>query len=175
MPSPSPPSPAGNPSDNRTPPPQHPILHFINYNVATVCGVGLSPIAPGTVGSAAALLLIWLFYPAYGWAQVLLLFAVTALACYSANWLAEALDTKDPSLVVVDELAGMLATFLFIPQPYDWKVLIAGFLLFRLFDIWKPWPVNRLERLPGGFGIVLDDVMAGFYATSLLHLGLWYW
>ncbi len=150
------------------------IIHFLNYNAATCFGAGLSPIAPGTVGSLVCVVAVWLFFPANVMLQLLVAVALTAMSIYSGGWLAEAEGDKDPSMVVSDELAGQWITFLMLPLGAvgSYKVLIAGFLLFRIFDIWKPWPANRLEKMPGGWGITLDDVAAGVYANIVLQLWL---
>src|SRR4029077_6236543 len=98
----------------------------------------------------------------------------TAVGIPSATTTAKAASVKDPQFVVIDEVAGQWITLLF--APLAWKTLLAGFILFRGFDIVKPPPVRRLEKLPWGSGIVLDDVAAGFYALAvmqlLLHLGI---
>jgi phosphatidylglycerophosphatase A len=81
---------------------------------------------------------------------------------------ARLLGLKDPGAVVFDEIAAFSVVFLFV--PFTWWTTVAGFLMFRLFDIWKPWPARRLERLPGGLGIMADDFVAGFYASACLWL-----
>ena len=81
---------------------------------------------------------------------------------------ARLLGTKDPGAVVFDEIAAFSVLFLFV--PFTLWTAVAGFVLFRLFDIWKPWPARRLERLPGGLGIMADDFVAGFYASGCLWL-----
>jgi phosphatidylglycerophosphatase A len=78
---------------------------------------------------------------------------------------------SDPSQAVVDELMGQFITFAFIPFGVSWPFILAGFLLFRLFDIWKPYPINALEMLPGGLGICADDIVAGVYAGICLATG----
>ena len=123
---------------------------------------GYSPVAPGTVGSALACALLYLFpallsHPAF----------VIALALAAALVLnGMELPNKDPQHVVVDEAAGMCLTM--IGQPVTAISLLAGFVLFRLFDILKPFPIRRIERLPKGWGIVADDLAAGIYASVAL-------
>jgi len=148
--------------------------HFLHYNMATCFGVGRSPFAPGTMGSLACVVLVWLFFPTNWLLQLLVAVALTGMSIFSGGWLAIAEGDKDPSMVVSDELAGQWITFMWLPlgMAHDYKVLIVGFLLFRIFDIWKPWPANRLEQLPGGFGITLDDVAAGIYANIILQVWL---
>lgn len=147
--------------------------------VATFFGVGRLRPGPGTWGSLAAVL-IWLGLSRFvvpTW-QTLTLGGIAALATAvgipSATTTAKASGVKDPQFVVIDEVAGQWITLLF--APVAWKTLLAGFILFRGFDIVKPPPVRQLEKLPWGMGIVLDDVAAGFYALAvmqlLLHLGI---
>lgn len=141
--------------------------------VATGLGSGYSPVAPGTAGSLVGLLL---FLPLAGLAwptQLAATAAVTLLGVLAAGRVARLLGRKDPGLVVVDEVAGQWITFLALPMTP--VTALAGFLLFRLMDIVKPWPARDLERLPGGLGIMADDVAAGIYAHLLLRAGLAVW
>lgn len=141
--------------------------------VATFFGAGRLRPGPGTWGSLAAVL-IWLGVSRFispTW-QTLTLVAMAALATAigipAATATAKASGVKDPQFVVIDEVAGQWITLLFV--PVTWKTLLAGFILFRSFDIVKPPPVRQLERLPWGTGIVLDDVAAGFYALAVMQL-----
>ena len=141
--------------------------------VATFFGAGQLRPGPGTWGSVAAVL-IWLGVSrvtAPQW-QPLILAVMAALATAigipAATATAKASGVKDPQFVVIDEVAGQWITFLF--APVSWKTLLAGFILFRGFDIVKPPPVRQLEKLPWGTGIVLDDVAAGFYALAVMQL-----
>ena len=141
--------------------------------VATGLGSGYSPVAPGTAGSLVGLLL---FLPLAGrafWIQLAAVVAVTILGVLAGGRLATMLGAKDPGMVVVDEVAGQWITFLALPMTP--VTAVAGFLLFRVMDILKPWPARALERLPGGLGIMADDVAAGIYAHLLLRLGLAVW
>lgn len=141
--------------------------------VATGLGSGYSPVAPGTAGSLVGLLL---FLPLAGrafWIQLAAVVAVTVLGVLAGGRLATTLGLKDPGVVVVDEVAGQWITFLALPMTP--VIAVAGFLLFRVMDILKPWPARALERLPGGLGIMADDVAAGIYAHLLLRLGLAVW
>ena len=147
--------------------------------VATLFGIGRMRPGPGTWGSAATVLL-WsaaayelsptLRMPV-GIAAALL---VTLIGIPASTQVARASGTKDPQFVVIDEVAGQLIAL--IAVPLTWKTFLAGFILFRIFDILKPPPVRQLEKLPAGTGIVLDDVAAGIYALLvmqlLLHFGL---
>jgi phosphatidylglycerophosphatase A len=134
---------------------------------------------PGSWGSAATVLIWWL---ASRWiapsqqlyAAILLALFAIAIGIPAATRVAHASGIKDPQFVVIDEVAGQLITL--IAVPVSWKTLLAGFILFRGFDIVKPPPVRELEQLPSGAGIVLDDVAAGLYALIvmqlLLHFGV---
>lgn len=147
---------------------------FLLYYLATGFGTGFSPIASGTAGSLMGIVLVYFFFP-HSWPfQIIFLVLTTAVAINAAGWLAESEGEKDPSIVVADELVGQFATFLFLAPDVvrNWRVLLAGFLLFRIFDIWKPWLIRRAESLPGGWGIVIDDILAGLCSCLILHLGL---
>ena len=137
--------------------------------LATWFGCGLVPVAPGTVGSLAATV-IAVFLP---WNPALFGVLLTPVAVWSAGETARELGREDPGIVVIDEVVGQWITFAGTPHP-NWRALAIGFALFRLFDIWKPWPTRRLEALPGGYGIVADDVMAGIYAALVLSLLGWF-
>ena len=140
--------------------------------LATVGYCGYFPIAPGTVGSAAGLavyLLVW-------WTQSLLLevglIAVTfAAGTWAATHAERFFGGIDPGPVVIDEVLGMLVTLAFIPVGRSGA--LAGFFLFRVFDVIKPYPADRLEKFHGGFGIMADDAMAGIYANLALRLVMW--
>ena len=99
------------------------------------------------------------------------LIAVTVLGVWAADEAERALGAKDPGAIVVDEVAGMTLSVLALPPTP--AVLAAGFVLFRIFDVLKPFPANVAQRLPGGAGVVVDDLIAGVYAAALLHLARW--
>lgn len=135
--------------------------------LASWFGVGRLPKTPGTFGSLAALPavgLMWVLGPLTG---VLFLVVFIGLAVRAAGITEQILEQRDPGVIVVDEVAGMLVALYL--QPATWGFLAGGFFLFRVFDITKPFPIRRLERLPGGAGVVLDDVMAGLYANLVLQ------
>jgi phosphatidylglycerophosphatase A len=135
--------------------------------IATGFGSGYSPFAPGTAGTLVAVPLAMLM-PEGFLAQALVLTVVVMLAIWSAHAAAPTLGLKDPGQIVVDEIAGFLVTVAMLPA--GWSTWAAGFVAFRLFDIWKPPPCRRLEALPGGVGIVADDLMAGLYANLSLRI-----
>jgi phosphatidylglycerophosphatase A len=156
-------------------------------------GVGFIPLAPGTFGSLVGvgiyMLEQWagrralIFANRHAWnlvaldalriASMLMIVAViTVIGTWAATRVEKLSGRKDPGIVVVDEVAGQLVALLFLPFFYTmslWLVLM-GFILFRLFDIWKPYPIRKLESLGGGLGIMADDLLAGLYAAVLLSL-----
>lgn len=141
--------------------------------LATWFGCGYWPWGPGTVGSLAAIAIAILLH-AYLATGRLTLLLLTALLFGPAVWAStrteRLLHRHDPGLVVIDEVLGQWVTLLGA-SVLVWQSFLAAFLLFRLFDIWKPWPVRNLEKLPEGFGIVADDIAAGFYGALILYIG----
>jgi phosphatidylglycerophosphatase A len=141
--------------------------------ISTWFGCGYAPAAPGTAGSLGGLAVAVVLHEFAGfawWHFLLLAAAGFTPAVWAATRTARALRVKDPGMVVVDEVIGQWIT-LAGALTLNWKSYAAAFLLFRLFDIWKPAPVRQLEKLPEGLGIVADDAMAGCYAAVLLWLG----
>jgi len=134
---------------------------------------GWSPVAPGTVGTLGAIPLFWALRQLPLWAYLagtvaLFLVAVPAATRAGAHW-----KVADASPIVIDEVVGYLVAMAFF--PWSWGTAIAGFLLFRIFDVMKPWPASALDRVKTGLGVVLDDVAAGAYAgfaLGFLQLGL---
>jgi phosphatidylglycerophosphatase A len=144
--------------------------------LATWFGCGLSSKAPGTVGSLAALLIgvVLHRYAAFTQVHFLILAALLFLpAVWSATVTATALRLKDPQIVVVDEVLGQWVA-LAGAREFTPATCLAAFALFRLFDIWKPFPVRQLESLPSGWGINADDLMAGIYAALVLFAAGWF-
>ncbi len=137
--------------------------------LATWFGAGLSPKAPGTVGTLATVPLAILLGFGPPIALPLAALLVTAVGVWAANAHARARGLKDPQEIVIDEAAGFLLACCF--GPFGWPTLLAAFALFRFFDILKPWPVSALEALPGGWGIMMDDVAAGLMAGVVILLG----
>ena len=141
--------------------------------LATGFGTGYGPIAPGTWGSLPGLAFVWGLDRLWGRLAVAAGATCFAVVGVWAAGRAEALlGKKDPGPVVVDEIAGQMFALLFL--PVNARVLLAAFLLFRVLDVWKPWPARRLEDLPRGSGIMADDLMVGLYANLILH-GLAHW
>ncbi|MFN2393370.1 MAG: phosphatidylglycerophosphatase A [Pyrinomonadaceae bacterium] len=163
-------------------------LDYFSLAVTTF-GVGYLPLAPGTYGSVVGIL-VYLFFASiesktnfyflqHGWqdAQIaawvhavnLILFLLFCLlGIWASSRAVKLFQNKDPQQAVVDEVIGQLITFLFVPFTVSWKFVAAGFLLFRLFDIWKPYPIDSLQNLPAGIGVCADDILAGVYAGTCL-------
>ena len=129
--------------------------------------MGRAPVAPGTVASAVTAVALWLLNLS-PLALAALLIVVTGLGTWAADEAERALGGKDPGAIVVDEVAGMMLAVLAVPLTPT--VLLAGFLLFRVFDVVKPFPANVAQRLRGGVGVMADDLVAGLYALALLGL-----
>ena len=163
---------------------------YVAVAVAT-CGVGFLPVAPGTWGSLvgvglflaanAAAVAVYDLAAASGWeplsitalqttAVLVLLVALTITGIWAASRTETVTGRKDPGIVVIDEVVGQLITYAFVTSFAGPFTIVAGFILFRCFDIWKPYPIRRLEALESGLGIMADDVLAGFYAATLLSL-----
>jgi phosphatidylglycerophosphatase A len=139
--------------------------------LATVGYVGHFPIAPGTAGSAAALLLFALLRMAGSPVlEVAVTLALLAVGCWAGSAAEAHYGRTDPGYVVIDEVVGMLVTLLFVPVSAAGAII--GFFLFRVFDIVKPFPARRCERLRGGLGIMADDVVAGVYGNLALRVVL---
>lgn len=133
--------------------------------MATAGGIGNAPIAPGTVASFVALAIVWAV-PFSSLGLVLTLLLVVAIGGWAAGRAERLLATKDPGRVVIDEVAGMLLSVVALPRSFG--LLLAAFLLFRLLDILKPFPIRQSESLPGGLAIMLDDLIAGAFTLALL-------
>jgi phosphatidylglycerophosphatase A len=158
----------------------------------TTWGVGYGPLAPGTWGSlvgVAIYLYVSMFETSRSvyetamgmrtdaigpglWAlNAVLLLIFVLISIWASNRAIPLLGNDDAPEAVVDEIMGQLITFCFIPFGLGWPFILGGFLLFRLFDIWKPYPIDALQVLPGGIGICADDIVAGVYAGVVLSIG----
>ncbi|MGH7369612.1 MAG: phosphatidylglycerophosphatase A family protein [Candidatus Methylomirabilaceae bacterium] len=136
--------------------------------IATGFHLGRAPRAPGTLGSLAALI-AFLPFRSLPWAVHLPVVALLlALGVFAAGRAEAALGAKDPPVVIIDEMVGCWVALVGIPPSFP--PLVCAFALFRLFDIWKPFPADRAERLPGGWGIMLDDLVAAAYANLSVRL-----
>src|SRR5215475_3399902 len=149
--------------------------------IATGFGAGFIPFGPGTWGSIVGLLIAYELIKFFGSDAILLqnfLIAAgvisAALGLWASHRAEKIFDRKDASQIVIDEVCGQIISFVFIApyltrlgQSWRWWMLV-GFALFRAFDIFKPYPINKLQDLSGGFGVMMDDVLAGIYAAALL-------
>lgn len=165
-------------------------LDYIALAVTTF-GVGYIPLAPGTWGSAVGVLIyvlfewfavkIGLYFSGSGWQEsqinawnhaiiMILFLAFCLLGIWASTRATRLFKNKDPQQAVVDEVIGQLIVFLFIPFTTNWIFIVVGFLLFRLFDIWKPYPIDSLQNLPVGIGVCADDILAGVYGGTCLAL-----
>ena len=130
-------------------------------------GLGYVPFAPGSAASLPVALLVWGIAPATP-ALVTAVLVATVLGIWAAGREEAYLGRLDPGCLVVDEVAGMLLSLVGLPLHLGW--VLAAFFLFRVLDIWKPFPIDHLQRLPGGLGVVADDLLAGLYANLGLQL-----
>ena len=140
--------------------------------IATAGGAGFAPFASGTFGSIPGVAIAWLLVRAGGpWLLAGGVLVMTAVGLWAADRAALVFGEEDPGRVVIDEVAGQMLALCFLPMTVP--VLAASFFMFRLFDVLKPWPARRLEDLPGGSGIMADDLAAGLYANVAVQLALW--
>lgn len=144
-------------------------VHFL----ALGFGSGLAPKAPGTFGTIAALPIVWLFSTQLPLSMyIVFTLIISILGVWLCGKTARDMLVHDHSSIVWDEIAGMLITM--IAVPVSWQSLLAGFILFRVFDILKPWPISYIDKnMHGGTGIMIDDIVAGFLSLGCLHLMLY--
>jgi phosphatidylglycerophosphatase A len=173
-----PPYSLGRPQDKAPRPPARLVLTTPEHLVAFGFGAGLCPWAPGTAGTLLAVpvvvLLWWLPWPLY----LLIVAALFGFGVWVCGRSAQLLGTPDHSGIVFDEIVGLLVTAIPLVPPRlpgpAWAWLLAAFVLFRIFDIAKPWPIRSLDRsVHGGFGIMLDDLVAGVYAAVVIGIARW--
>lgn len=137
--------------------------------ICSVFYLGCGPLAPGTIASFIAV-------PIYLWAYtrvdiyIFIFLAVTALGFIFSGRVEKALGQKDPSIIVIDEVSGAMIAFFMLPPVFP--VLITAFFLFRAFDMFKIYPANRLEKIHGSVGVMMDDIVAGLYTNLIMHLAL---
>ena len=136
--------------------------------LATGFGSGLSTVAPGTLGTLVGVLICLLCLPMPWTFRLLFVLALLVLSIYVADKAEKIYQKKDDQRIVIDEIIGLQITML--PVPINILNLCTAFVLFRIFDIWKPFPVKNLQGLPGGWGVVIDDVAAGIYAGAIMWL-----
>jgi len=141
--------------------------------IATGFGTGYLPIGPGSWGTFPGMLLCWAMQPlpVFGYVIVVILLAMAGV--YLAGVVEPEFGKKDPGQIVIDEIVAFPITMFLI--PVGWGTMVLGFFLNRLLDTIKPWPCHRLEKLPGGWGIMMDDLFAGVYSCLLMHAALYKW
>ena len=142
-------------------------MKIFYYILATGLGTGFSPLAPGTAGSLLSLLLIYFFSPIPPYILVLFIIVLFFLGVFASTQV-EKDRGHDPSIVVIDEIVGMSIGLLFLPP--NLTLFFIAFVLFRIFDIFKPPPINISQKLPAGWGVMMDDVIAGLYTLFLVQL-----
>ena len=149
----------------------------ISYIYATAGYIGTIPGAPGTYASIATTVVYYLVYRMYfrilPALHVSAICLITAAGVFAASRVSRRLGREDPKEVVIDEVAGQLTSLALLPVSFF--NLVAGTILFRVFDVWKPYPIHRLESLENGVGIMADDLLAGVYTNILLQVANWAW
>lgn len=143
--------------------------YFVHLLIATFFGSGFLPAIPGTWGSLVTAILIW-FLPSLPWGiEILLLVLIFFIGVWSSTQVERISQSTDPGYIVIDEFIGMALVLMTIPKSF--VLYLFAFLLFRIFDIVKPTPVKQLQELPEGWGVMIDDIVAGIYAIIVLQLG----
>ena len=145
-------------------------LDRVALAIATGGGAGYAPVAPGTVGSAITALVLWCL-PWSRSALVMFLIVVVLAGVWASQRAERVLADKDPGAIVIDEVAGMTVSV--VALPLTWPVLVTGFVLFRIFDVVKPFPAGASQRVTGGVGVMIDDLIAGAYALGGVALARW--
>ncbi len=142
----------------------------LSYAVSSIGYIGKFPIFPGTAASGIAALLWWFVPESNVIIQIILIVLVTMFGIFTSGKTAEYLHTKDPSEVVIDEVSGMWISLFLLPHQI--YLFVIGFIIFRILDIWKPLWIDSVQNIPGGVGIMADDVLSGLVTCGLIHLGL---
>lgn len=137
--------------------------------IASGFGLGLMPLTPGSFASLGGLVIYFFIRHWPWWAYLLVFFFITWVAIVLSGRLSKAYQLHDPTVICLDEFSGMLITLFLV--PVSWPYILAGFILFRLFDIWKPWIIGIVDKkMDSGFGMVLDDIIAGIFAWVVLQI-----
>ncbi len=143
-------------------------LHFIAFGF----GAGCIPVAPGTFGTLIAIP-FYLYLSTYSLTSyIIITLAIIALSSWLCEKVSRDLKVNDHQGMCIDEVVGFLVTM--TNAPYGWKWILLGFILFRIFDIWKPWPIRQIDKnIHSGFGMILDDVAAGIYSLIIIQILAW--
>ena len=142
------------------------------FAIATVFKAGYITIAPGTIGSIVGLLVFWLIKDSASFTvEILVVTILFFVGVWASTIVEQVLESEDPGVVIVDEVVGMLVSLMLLPPTTT--VIFLAFFLFRFFDIVKPYPARWCEQLACGWGIMMDDVVAGLYVNVLIHIALW--
>ena len=141
------------------------LIDGLAFGVATAGGAGLAPVAPGTAGSLLAALLLWIV-PFSTFSLGVTLVCVTLGGLWAGGRIERLSGRKDPGLIVIDEVAGMMLSVLVLPRTVG--ILLVAFFCFRVLDIVKPFPIKQAQSLPGGLGVMVDDLIAGAYTLLLV-------
>jgi phosphatidylglycerophosphatase A len=137
--------------------------------IASGLGLGYAPLIPGTFGTLLGVLIYYFLGKLQWWLVILITILIFLIAVWSSHQAEKIMFTRDPQVVTIDEVAGYLVTMLSFPN--NWKWLLAGFVLFRVFDIIKPWPASYFDNVSRrGFAVVMDDIVAGIYANICLQI-----
>ncbi len=147
------------------------MMRKIHYAIATTFGAGYSPTAPGTAGTILAWLAAYFLFQGSLNILIIATIVATVIGTISANFVEKDAGMHDPSIVVIDEVAGMWMGLWLVPMEFTWYLVAFG--LFRLFDVTKLFPINKLQDLPGGWGIMLDDIGAGIYTMIVIQIALY--
>lgn len=143
-------------------------VHFLAYGF----GSGLVPFAPGTMGTLVGVLIFWFMMPLSALYYGAITLAMAIAGIFICDQAARDMGKVDPGAIVWDEIVGFLVAMFLLPSGWRW--ILAGFILFRLFDIWKPFPIRLVEhKLGGGLGIMMDDILAALYVLAILHAVRW--
>jgi phosphatidylglycerophosphatase A len=141
---------------------------FLVKVISTVFFIGYLPLIPGTFGSIVGVGLFYLLKSASSLTYFLTIFSVIVLGLITSGQMEKLLNKKDPGCIVIDEVAGMLLALSFM--PYDFKIILLGFIIFRILDTLKPFPAGRMQYLRGSLGVLADDLIAGIYTNLVLLL-----
>lgn len=146
-------------------------MNLISRLIATGLFVGYVPFAPGTAGSILGLFLYWAIPGSESFGLLAAILLLFLLGVWSAKAVERVTGVEDNQIIVIDEIVGVLVTLMFFEKSFTW--LVVGCILFRFFDIVKLYPARRAEELPGGWGVMLDDVVAGIYSLVSLRTIQW--